>query len=143
MENRIVQTTWAENSAALIGIRERVFIVEQHVSLEEELDGRDDTAIHFLMVVAEQPIGCARVLLEQDMLHIGRVAILAEYRGQHLGSELMRHILRWCRAEYAGRKIYLHAQTSRIAFYERLGFAQRGDVFMDAGIPHLEMWYQH
>ena len=143
MTSTILQTTWAESSAALIPIRSRVFVDEQQVSREEEWDGKDDNALHFLQLVAQQPVGCARVLVEQSRLHIGRVAILAEYRNQRLGSELMLHILRWCMASYPGQEIYLHAQTTRIAFYERLGFAQRGKIFIDAGIPHIEMWHQH
>ena len=143
MANSIIQTTWTENSAALMHIRGRVFMDEQQVTQEEEWDGKDQSALHFLVLAAQQPVGCARVLLEQDRLHIGRVAILREYRNQRLGSELMLHTLRWCTTIYPGQGIYLHAQTTRVGFYERLGFVQQGSIFIDAGIPHIEMWHQH
>jgi predicted GNAT family N-acyltransferase len=137
----IKSTNWQTDQEALVNIRQKVFIQEQHVSLADEWDGKDESAIHFLASLENgEAIGCARVLWEKNLFHIGRVAVLAEYRNQTIGRQLMQFILRWGQQK-PDFKIYLHAQTSRITFYEYLGFVAAGDVFMDAGIEHVEMWY--
>lgn len=106
--------------------------------------GHDETAIHFLVLNdLHQAIGCARLLIEGDFFHIGRVAVLAEYRNQTIGRQLMQFILCWCKQCNPARKIYLHAQISKLQFYEYLGFVPYGNIFMDAGIEHIEMWYQY
>lgn len=138
----IIKTTdWQADCEALMKIREKVFIQEQNVSLVDEWDDKDETAAHFLVLLENGgAIACARVLSEKDLFHIGRVAVLAEYRHQKIGRQLMQSILLWCKQQKPDFKIYLHAQTSRITFYEYLGFVTKGDVFMDAGIEHVEMW---
>ena len=139
----IKTTSWQTDSEYLIKIRDRVFIQEQHVSLADEWDNKDEIATHFLVFLTDKnPVACARVLCEDNLFHIGRVAVLAEYRNQTIGRQLMQFILHWCKQQNPDVKIYLHAQTSRVEFYEYLGFITQGDVFMDAGIEHIEMWYQ-
>lgn len=90
--------------------------------------------------------GCARLLTElhdgKPVFHIGRVAILSTYRAQGLGRELMQFILDFCKQASPENQIVIHAQTTRQRFYEHLGFTATGDVFMDAGIPHIEMWHK-
>lgn len=138
----IKSTDWTTDREALINIREKVFIQEQKVSLDDEWDNKDEAATHFLALLENgEAIACARVLWEDNYFHIGRVAVLAEYRNQTIGRQLMQYILLWCKQQKLDFKIYLHAQTSRISFYEYLGFMAKGDVFMDAGIEHIEMWW--
>jgi predicted GNAT family N-acyltransferase len=141
--NCIIQSSsWQTDREALMRIRDKVFIQEQKVSLIDEWDDKDETATHFIVSLANgSAIACARVLCEDNLYHIGRVAVLAEYRNQTIGRQLMQFILSWCQEQKTGFKIYLHAQTSRIAFYEHLDFVAEGDVFMDAGIEHIEMWF--
>lgn len=135
--------SWQLDKQALCAIRQRVFIEEQQVDVADEWDDKDETAIHFLVETAEQKaIACARLLVEGDLYHIGRVAVLKENRRQNIGRQLMQFILAWCKQQNPEYKIYLHAQTSRVKFYEYLGFVAQGDVFMDAGIEHIEMWYK-
>ena len=143
MTHTIVTTNWQTHHKPLRHIRDLVFIIEQKVPVEDEWDDKDETAVHFLVSDAERPIGCGRVLIEGDLLHIGRVAILENYRNRGIGRDLMQHMLKWCKQQHPQRKIYLHAQTSRKGFYEHLDFVAKGDIFMDAGIEHIEMWYQH
>jgi predicted GNAT family N-acyltransferase len=134
---------WSTNAKSLSWIRRKVFIEEQGVSEDDEWDQQDPDAIHFLVENTNgKAIGCARVLVEDDNhYHIGRVAILTEHRNQKIGRQLMQFILAWCQ-QYPDHHIYLHAQTTRVKFYEHLGFVTQGDVFMDAGIEHLEMRYE-
>jgi len=143
MTYNIISTHWTTHREALREIRDQVFIREQKVPIEDEWDGKDETAIHFLVSNAEGPIGCARVLIEENLFHIGRVAILRNYRNQGIGRHLMQFVLTWCLQQNLNYRIYLHAQTSRIGFYEHLDFTAKGDIFMDAGIAHIEMWYQN
>lgn len=131
---------WAE--ADLRRIRHRVFIEEQGVDVAEEWDGHDPDAQHFLLLRGTAAAGCARVLHEPaHHWHIGRVAVLPEYRGCGAGLRLMHAALHWCRETDRDAPIYLHAQTSVTGFYEKLGFNSRGEIFMDAGIPHIAMWW--
>jgi predicted GNAT family N-acyltransferase len=141
----IIPTHWQQHHQLLKKIREQVFIQEQQVPVADEWDAKDDTAIHFLVNTdAGKAVACARLLLESDghqnLCHIGRVAVLADYREQGIGRTLMVTIINYCKNAHLDYKIYLHAQTTRQRFYEHLGFAARGAVFMDAGIPHIEMW---
>lgn len=140
----IIPTNWQTHRETLRKIRDLVFIQEQQVPVADEWDDKDETAIHFLATNTEgHAIGCARLLIEENALHIGRVAVLADYRHQGVGRYLMQRLLTWCKQQNPALNVYLHAQTSRKAFYEHLGFAAKGDIFMEAGIAHIEMWYQN
>lgn len=136
-------TRWVDSEKNLRPIRERVFIDEQHVPLSDEWDGKDENAIHFIVQNNQgEDLGCARLLQEESkLLHIGRVAVLKAFRNQGVGRQLMHAVINYCRTEFPNHKIYLHAQTQRQEFYEHLGFIASGPVFMDAGIPHIEMWF--
>ncbi len=143
----IKPTTWKADKPALRKIRTEVFIKEQQVPIADEWDAQDATATHFLVVnEAGDAIGCARLLLEEQqdatLFHIGRVAMLAAYRAQGIGTTLMRYILSYCQQKNSELAIYLYAQTSRQHFYEQLEFVAQGEVFLDAGIPHIAMWYR-
>lgn len=141
----IIITDWKTHANELSHIRREVFLKEQQVPVEDEWDGKDETAIHFLVQNASNAIGSARLLIDelnqQQHFHIGRVAVLKPFRAQGIGQQLMEFILTYC-AKAAPYQIYLHAQTERRTFYERLGFVAQGDVFMDAGIPHISMFLQ-
>lgn len=143
MNINIKVANWQCHRELLKKIREEVFIREQQVSIADEWDEYDETATHFLVLNAQNnALACARVLVKNHLFHIGRVAVLAKFRHQGIGRQLMHFILDWCCRKNPNYGIYLHAQTSRIKFYEYLGFKAQGDVFMDAGIEHVEMWYQ-
>ncbi|RYY76148.1 MAG: GNAT family N-acetyltransferase [Gammaproteobacteria bacterium] len=144
MTYNIITTNWQTHREFLREIRDQVFIQEQQVPVADEWDDKDETAKHFLVLDNDgKPVGCARVLIEKNLFHIGRVAVLAKYRKLGIGRELMQHVLLWCRQQNSEHSVYLHAQTTRMEFYEHLGFVAQGDIFMDAGIEHIEMWYQH
>lgn len=139
--------TWAKAQRELMSIRTEVFVQEQQVPENDEWDGEDEDATHFLVCAVEhQVIATARVLTEQDatgkeLYHIGRVAVRKPWRGQGVGRELMRVAIKWCLHQNADAELYLHAQLTRKNFYEHLGFVPQGAEFMDAGIPHIAMWY--
>ena len=124
--------------ATCLNIRRVVFTEEQGVSVEDDVDGRDDEALHLLAVKNGVPVGTARMLLSGTTGKIGRVAVLKSERGTGLGKALIEaacDLLKKRGLETAK----LAAQTHAIGFYEALGFVARGPEFDDAGIPHREM----
>lgn len=147
MSPTIILTDWCTHQTELRHIRTRVFIEEQAVPEADEWDGLDLEATHFLILTANKTaMGCARLLTEPTaqgdvIYHIGRVALLPEFRAQGIGRKLMVFIIKHCLNSAPGRKIYLHAQTTRRRFYEQLGFNAQGCEFMDAGIAHIAMWF--
>lgn len=120
-------------------LRRIVFIEEQGVSEADEVDDKDDEAIHLLAMLNSKPVGVARLLIAGETGKIGRVCVLAEARGTGLGAQLMRAAVDRFRQVPGVTKVKLGAQTHALGFYERLGFTAQGPEFDDAGIPHREM----
>lgn len=127
--------SWAEASERCLAVRRAVFIEEQGIDPAIEIDGRDGRCIHALSEAEGRPIGTARMLPDG---HIGRVAVLPAWRGQGIGQALMQTLC--AQAVSVGlQSVHLASQESAVAFYRRLGFVAAGDVFIEAGIPHLNM----
>ncbi len=136
-----------EDREAIFALRMAVFVEEQRCPPEEELDAYDVVATHFLVRVrpphgdeAGRIVATARLLEKgQGVGKIGRVAVLADYRGLGLGAALMRAI--HAHADQKGlRRLVLDAQCQAIPFYEKLGYTAEGDIFLDANIEHRRMW---
>lgn len=119
-------------------IRLRVFVHEQGVPEEVELDEDDRKATHLLASVGSRPVGTARLVITGAKAKIGRMAVLKSYRGKGIGKALLKRALELARKRRA-KLIYLHAQASVVGFYEKLGFRPAGRVFMEAGIAHRKM----
>lgn len=128
-----------EDRQDCFAIRYAVFVQEQNVPLELEMDEYDATATHFLLRDAlGQPVATARLLDKNGMAKIGRVAVLKAARGRGVGIAVMRAVLE--NARHLGfKEAVLDSQTYAIPFYARLGFLAEGDEFDDAGIPHFRM----
>lgn len=131
----IQQVSWQKHKEDLSTIRRQVFIEEQNVPEELEWDEYDESSIHFLATIEQKVIAAARLKPDGQ---IGRMAVLAEYRKQGTGSELLRFILQVATSKNFD-KVYLHAQTTAIPFYEKQGFIMQGDIFYEANIPHRGM----
>ncbi|WP_434615042.1 GNAT family N-acetyltransferase [Tabrizicola sp. M-4] len=119
-------------------LRRVVFIEEQGVPEADEIDDKDEEAIHLLATIDDQPAGSARLLLMGQTGKIGRVCVLPAHRGTGLGAALIRAALTELRAQ-GMTTAKLGSQTHAIPFYERLGFTPTGPEYMDAGIPHRDM----
>jgi predicted GNAT family N-acyltransferase len=122
-------------------IRTEVFVQEQRIPKELEWDAADATALH---AVAYNRLGLAvatgRLLPHQPgVVKIGRMAVSRVLRGGQVGRQVL-HALMDAAAQRGEREVMLHAQRSAEGFYRRLGFAQRGEPFEEAGIPHVEMF---
>ncbi len=127
-----------EDLGACLALRRAVFIEEQAVPEDLEIDGLDGEAIHLLATRDGHPVGTARLFLKGDTGKIGRVCVLREARGQGIGAALMRAAVEELRG-LGMAKAKLGSQVHAIPFYEGLGFAAEGPVYDDAGIPHRDM----
>ncbi|HKU86317.1 MAG TPA: GNAT family N-acetyltransferase [Casimicrobiaceae bacterium] len=127
---------WADAADALREVRRVVFVVEQGVPEALEFDAADLASIHALAEAeGGAPIGCARLLADG---HIGRVAVLAQWRGFGIGRALMHTLI--ARAAARGdASVIVNAQVQAMPFYARDGFVATGDAFLEAGIAHRVM----
>jgi predicted GNAT family N-acyltransferase len=119
-------------------IRIRVFVGEQGVPAEIELDADDQRAVHFVACDEKRAVGTARLVMRGHNAKIGRMAVLKSKRRKQIGKQLLSRAIATAKKQGA-RKIYLHAQVAVIGFYESAGFRCVGPVFDEAGIPHRKM----
>jgi predicted GNAT family N-acyltransferase len=137
MRVHVVPVEWNSHRDALRGLREKVFIIEQGVPRELEWDGEDERSHHFIALnEAGQALGCARLLPSGQ---IGRMAVLAEHRQHGIGMRLLVEAIEAAK-RLGFARVMLHAQTHATTFYRKAGFEPVGEIFMEAGIPHQEMF---
>lgn len=125
-----MQEAWA--------LRRRVFIEEQHVPEEIELDADDARAFHALALEDGRPVGCGRMLEHGDCVKIGRMAVLPERRGAGVGRRVLEFLMEQARRR-GFRRAVLDAQLHAEGFYLKQGFIPVGDAFKEAGIMHRRM----
>ncbi len=119
-------------------IRRRVFIEEQRVPEEIELDADDARALHVLALEDGRAVGCGRMVAHADYAKIGRMAVLRERRGAGVGRAMLEFLVASAR-ERGFRRAVLDAQLHAEGFYLKLGFTAVGEVFEEAGIMHRRM----
>ena len=119
-------------------IRIRVFVREQGVPAEIELDTDDKRAVHFIASIEGRAVGTARLVMRGGNAKIGRMAVLKSHRRKQIGKRLLTQAIATAK-KHGARKIYLHAQVAVIGFYESAGFRCLGPVFDEAGIAHRKM----
>lgn len=141
----IVRETAAPEDA--LSVRRTVFVGEQGVSEEEEIDAYDGDsrhvalAIHVVAYLDGRPVATGRLLLDASTdanAHIGRIAVLREHRRRGLGTAVMLALEDEARSR-GYRGVTIAAQIQAIPFYESLGYIAYGDVFLDARIEHRMM----
>ncbi len=124
--------------AAVMALREKVFVHEQGVPADLEHDDLDATALHLLAEDGGRIVGCCRLVPSGDAMRLGRMAVAADARGTSIGALLLAFAEAVAREEGAA-EMTLHAQVSARGFYDRAGYAPEGDEFLDAGIVHVAM----
>ena len=130
---------WQEASQEAYLIREQVFIQEQGVPKDMELDEFDLAAKHALAYEGPLCVGTGRLVhLDNHHAQIGRMAVLSAFRNQGIGKAILNHLIALAQAEGVLRLV-LHSQVSVIPFYAKLGFITQGPVYDEAGIPHRNM----
>ncbi|MDQ2992037.1 MAG: GNAT family N-acetyltransferase [Candidatus Eremiobacteraeota bacterium] len=124
-------------------VRFRVFVDEQNVPREIELDEHDEpadrTAVHALVRDGERAVAAGRFYeRNRSTVQIGRMAVVDAARGHGIGRLMLDALL----VEAAKRgyvRARLSAQTHALEFYRKAGFAEFGEDYDDAGIPHRDM----
>lgn len=121
-----------------VAVRERVFCVEQGVPIEEELDGRDQDALHLVATEDGRVIATLRLLLDGEQAKVGRVAVLGDRRRRGIALEMLQIAVAEAR-ERGCTRASLASQTYAIPLYEQAGFAVDSEIFEEAGMPHVWM----
>ncbi len=139
----IVPIENAEQMRHAHDIRRRVFIEEQHVPEEIEMDADDAHAFHALAILDGKPVGCGRFVAHGDEIKpgevkIGRMAVLPNLRTHGIGREVLLFLMRVAR-ERGYQRVILHAQLTAEGFYLKNGYTPVGEVFEEAGIAHRTM----
>jgi predicted GNAT family N-acyltransferase len=126
---------WEEAKGEAEPIRYAVFVDEQKVPVEMELDAHDPVCVHVIAVSEGKAVGTGRLLPDG---HIGRMAVLKEWRGRDVGSAMLGALMRVAR-ERGDKEVVLSAQTHALEFYRKHGFVSEGPVYPDCDIPHQDM----
>jgi len=132
---RIELLDWESARARASAVRLRVFVEEQRVPLEIEMDDMDAASVHALAVDDGRVVGTGRLLPDG---HIGRMAVLRESRRRGVGGALLKRLVDEARRRGMS-EVRLSAQTHALGFYRKHGFAEQGAVYEEAGIAHQEM----
>lgn len=134
---RLVETE--RELEAAIGVRFRVFVSEQSVPPEEELDQADATATHAIALHQNRVVGTGRLLKKDpDTAIISRMAVDLEWRRQGVGGLILEHLEEVARSLGMSRSV-LNAQEYVKGFYASHGYVEHGEVFLEVEIPHIEM----
>lgn len=125
--------------ADALKVRKEVFIEEQKVPVELEIDEFEQSSIHFVLYDELVPIAAGRLRpLDQTSAKVERICVKKVYRGTGIGKLIMEKIEAIAK-EKGLTDLKLNAQTHAEKFYENLGYQTYSDIFMDAGIPHVSM----
>ena len=132
---RIELARWSAAQSEAKRIRFAVFVEEQGVPAEIELDDMDEHCLHALAFEGSEAVGTGRLLPDG---HIGRMAVLEPWRGRGVGAALLKRLVQAAR-ERGDAEVVLSAQVHALGFYRAHGFIVHGGVYEEAGIPHQEM----
>lgn len=133
---RIAQSPRERDDA--FAVRIAVFVEEQRIPREEELDELDETAVHAVGYLDGEPVAAGRLVIGDGYAKIGRMAVLASHRGRDYGAAILDALELEAIARGL-REARLSAQLHAAPFYERAGYAREGDVYDEVGIPHVAM----
>ena len=137
LELRCIITDYQSFTREIRNIRDEVFLLEQQIRREDEIDDRDILCQHALAFENELPVGTGRLDSEKGG-KVGRVAVLSTHRRGGVGSLIMQAFEQYARQQDLAR-LWFHAQKSAVPFYLSLDYQIVGDEFFEAGIPHVVM----
>ena len=134
---RLVES--ADDFENALAVRLRVFVQEQSVPIEEEVDDQDNEAVHAVAELRGVIVATGRLILQQfPIVYIGRMAVDIDHRRHGIGGKLLIFLENHAR-DLGGGKVILHAQEYVKSFYVSHGYEEQGEVFMEANIPHVLM----
>lgn len=127
--------SWEKARVLAAPIRFTVFVEEQGVPREIELDEHDAASIHVVAFEDGKPVATGRLLPDG---HIGRMAVLEHWRRRGVGALMLKALVQRAK-ERGDTQVVLSAQVQAVPFYRAHGFVAEGNVYMEAGIPHQDM----
>lgn len=122
-------------------IRKEVFVKEQGIDEDVEMDGFDNIATHLILYYNGKPVGTGRFYYDGKDYRLGRIAVLKDYRGKGFGKIITEELIKYAEKKKV-KRIVIHSQKYLEDFYKGLGFISVGKVFIEAGIPHIKMVYK-
>ena len=126
--------TWQDDHDEIAFVRRQVFIIEQKIPESEEWDDADENSSHVLVFSEKRDVvGTGRI---EPNGKIARLAVIAEYRGQGVGSAMLTRLVEEARQK-GFSQVFLHAQTHALKFYKKFGFGSDEVIFSEGGIPHV------
>jgi len=123
--------------------RFEVFVQEQKIICEEELDGLDDKCIHVFLEENERVVAYCRIVpkgVNYENISIGRVLVLKEFRRKGIAQEMLKVTVKYIKSNFQENKIVLSSQLYAKELYESVGFIATSDVYEEAEIPHIKMY---
>ncbi|MFD1735364.1 GNAT family N-acetyltransferase [Bacillus salitolerans] len=136
---KIVVVNNDEQFKDALTVRREVFIEEQQVPEEEEIDQFEDICTHVVVYDGDKPVAAGRLReYDHNVGKMERICVLSSYRGQNLGVLVMNKLEELSK-ERGYSTLKLNAQTHAEGFYSKIGYETISDIFMDAGIPHVTM----
>lgn len=127
---------------AAVKIRTDVFVIEQSVPAELEIDQYEKSCEHFLTTVNDVSAATGRLRVKEQFIKFERIACLKNFRGTGIGRKLMEFMLDYALKNHTLLTPYMHSQVEAVPFYEKLGWVSFGDLFYEAGIAHRAMIYK-
>jgi predicted GNAT family N-acyltransferase len=127
-----------EDFSEAMKIRIPVFVEEQEIPKENELDEKDKISYHAVLYENTIPVACGRLYYTDNIAHIGRVAVLKQYRRKGYATAVCKKLIDLA-VSHKTNDITLDAQKYVVELYEKLGFKVVGDEFLDENIPHFKM----
>ncbi len=128
-----------EDILKVMVVRGIVFIEEQQVDWEGEIDEFEADSVHFLGEVDGQPVATGRLrILADGLAKVERIAVRPAWRGQGYAQKVVQRVLDHA-ADLGASRYLMHAQVHLQKFYEDFGFRREGDIFDECGIDHITM----
>ncbi len=137
---KVIEATFPKQISICLTIRKEVFIEEQKVPENEELDDFDSISFHALAYLDSTPIATGRLInITESHMKIGRMAVIKQYRKNGYGKKVLNFLEKKA-IELGAKKIILNSQEYVKDFYINLGYLEKGNIFLEAGIPHIKMY---
>ncbi|NJL81505.1 MAG: GNAT family N-acetyltransferase [Richelia sp. RM2_1_2] len=139
MTEIIIKVVDWEEFPVIEKVRKKVFQDEQKVKLELDFDGKDENCSQLIAYLNKEAVGTARIrYLDEKTAKIERLAVLYKARGKGIGKKIMQKALEVIANENIP-EVTINAQEYIKKLHQQLGFEQVGEVFQEAGIPHVKM----
>lgn len=134
----LVEIKPSEDFSDSYEIRKTVFVEEQRIPIENEMDGLDAECFHIVLYNDAAPVGSGRLYIHDDIARLGRIAVLKNERGKGYATVICNALIDIARREKA-KLVTLDSQSYVASLYEKLGFVREGGEFLEEGILHIKM----